>query len=485
MRIFNVNVQMQPGASLDDTMKVVREVEKRVRSAAQPGEIHSTLAVAGQMFTETEQLAADNLGQLSISLAPKTSQSRDVEEMIESMRDSVLQTEGARNIAFQVLSASVLLSKPVAIKVLGEDFTQLQQASDALTDIMKRVPGIKDISTDARFGKQEITLKVDHDQASKLGMDSLMLAGIIRLHFEGAVVTTLTDAQGEKLHVRVRAAPDEIADIGAMLSQQIPLPGGGKIPLGSLFVVQTEPGMGAIRHYNFRRAISLQADLDKSLLDTAQANARIQAEWQTIKHDYPGVELDFTGELDDIRESVNSLLGLFLLGVGLISLILGAQFRSYWKPLLVLTAVPIGFTGMVLGLWVTGHPISIYTLYGGVALAGIAVNSSIVMLSAADQRQQSGMSVLHAAIYAARRRVVPILITSATTIGGLLSLAIGLAGESLLWGPLATAIIWGLAVSTLLTLFSMPALYIVLSGWLIPLCRRMGRCLPEQADSRA
>ena len=95
------------------------------------------------------------------------------------------------------------------------------------------------------------------------------------------------------------------------------------------------------------------------------------------------------------------------------------------------------------------------------------------------------MSVLHAAIYAARRRVVPILITSATTIGGLLSLAIGLAGESLLWGPLATAIIWGLAVSTVLTLFSMPALYIVLSGWLIPLCRRMGRCLPEQAGSRA
>jgi multidrug efflux pump subunit AcrB len=270
-----------------------------------------------------------------------------------------------------------------------------------------------------------------------------------------------------------------------MLSQQIELPGGGTMPLGSLFVVQTEPGMGAIRHYNFRRAISLQANLDKSLLDTAQANAQIQQQWETIKHDYPGVELDFTGELDDIRESVNSLLGLFLLGVGLISLILGAQFRSYWKPLLVLTAVPIGFTGMVLGLWVTGHPISIYTLYGGVALAGIAVNSSIVMLSAADQRQEAGMSVLHAAIYAARRRVVPIIITSATTIGGLLSLAIGLAGESLLWGPLATAIIWGLAVSTVLTLFSMPALYIVLSGWLIPLCRRLGRCLPEEAGSRA
>jgi multidrug efflux pump subunit AcrB len=403
--------------------------------------------------------------------------------MIESMRERVLKTEGAQNIAFQVLSASVLLSKPVAIKVLGDDFAQLQRASDALTGIMQRVPGINDISTDARFGKQEVSLKIDHDQARKLGMDAVMLAGIIRLHFEGAVVTTLTDAQGEKLDVRVRAAPEEIADISAMLGQQVRLPQGGTIPLGSLFVVQTEAGMGAIRHYNFRRAISLQASLDKSVSDTAEANARIRAEWRAVKKDYPGVELEFAGELDDIRESVNALLGLFLLGVGLISLILGAQFRSYWKPLLVLTAVPIGFTGMVLGLWVTGHPISIYTLYGGVALAGVAVNASIVMLSAADQRLHAGMSVLHAAVYAARRRVVPILITSITTIAGLLSLAVGLAGESLLWGPLATAIIWGLAFSTALTLFSMPALYVVLSGWLIPLCRRLGGCQPEAAAS--
>lgn len=484
MRIFNVNVQMQPGASLEDTMKVVREVERRVRSAARPGEIRSTLAVAGQMFTETEQLAADNLGQLSVSLMPKTADTRDVETMIESMRDRVLQTEGAKNIAFQVLSASVLLSKPVAIKVLGEDFVQLQRASDALTEILRKIEGVKDISTDARFGKQEIALKVDHDQARKLGMDALMLAGIIRLHFEGAVVTTLSDANGEKLGVRVRAAADETADIDAMLSRQVRLPQGGTISLGSLFLVQTEPGMGAIRHYDFRRAISLQASLDKNLLDTAEANERIRLEWRKIQHEHPGITLDFTGELDDIRESVNALLGLFLLGVGLILLILGAQFRSYWKPLLVLTAVPIAFTGMVLGLWVTGHPVSVYTLYGGVALAGVAVNASIVMLSAADQRQQGGMSVLHAAMYAARRRVVPILITSTTTIAGLLSLAAGLAGKSLLWGPLATAIIWGLAFSTVLTLFSMPLLYVVLTGWLIPLCQRLRRCQPEPRGGR-
>ena len=116
-------------------------------------------------------------------------------------------------------------------------------------------------------------------------------------------------------------------------------------------------------------------------------------------------------------------------------------------------------SGVVLGLLVTTNPLSLFTLYGVVALAGIAVNAAIVLISAANQRLMAGMSMTHATLYAARRRVVPILITSLTTIAGLFSLATGLGGKSLLWGPVATAIVWGLVVSTILTLFVIPLLY--------------------------
>jgi RND family efflux transporter MFP subunit len=150
---------------------------------------------------------------------------------------------------------------------------------------------------------------------------------------------------------------------------------------------------------------------------------------------------------------------LFALGVGLIYLILATQFRSYWQPLIILLTVPLAFTGVVLGLLVSGNPLSLYTLYGVIALTGIAVNSAIVLIDAANERRGAGMSVQHAAIYAARRRVVPILITSTTTIGGLLSLAIGLGGKSLMWGPVAASIVWGLGFSTVLTLFAVPLLY--------------------------
>ena len=153
------------------------------------------------------------------------------------------------------------------------------------------------------------------------------------------------------------------------------------------------------------------------------------------------------------------MASLFLFGIGLIYLILGSQFRSYFQPLMILATVPLAFVGVVFGLTVTHNPLSLYTLYGVVALAGIAVNAAIVMIDAANARLGAGMSVLHATVYAARRRVIPIIITSLTTIAGLFSLATGLAGKSLIWGPVASAIVWGLAFSTVLTLFVIPLLY--------------------------
>ena len=127
--------------------------------------------------------------------------------------------------------------------------------------------------------------------------------------------------------------------------------------------------------------------------------------------------------------------------------------------MLILVTVPLAFTGVVLGLLISGNPLSLYTLYGVIALTGIAVNSAIVLIDAANQRRADGMGTLHAAVYAARRRIVPILITSVTTIGGLFSLAFGLAGKSLIWGPVAQSIVWGLAFSSLLTVFVIPLLY--------------------------
>ena len=247
--------------------------------------------------------------------------------------------------------------------------------------------------------------------------------------------------------------------IDDLLRQVVALPDGRSISLNELVDATYTTGQQNIKHYNFRRSLTLESDIFKDKIDTIAANDLVKEEWGRIQADHPNISLDFEGLLDDIQESMDQIWKLFIFGIGVIYIILGTQFRSYWQPFMILSTVPLAFTGVVLGLLITTNPLSLYTLYGVVALAGISVNAAIVLISAANSRLQEGMGLLHATIYAARRRVIPILITSLTTIAGLFSLAAGLAGKSLIWGPVATAIVWGLAFSTVLTLIAIPLLY--------------------------
>lgn len=458
MRIFYINIKMHPGVHLDETLRMTQTVEGTARRHLQTGELRSMTSIAGHLFTQTEELTGEEYGQVIVSLAPAAGAMRTVTEVMEAMRKDVEATPGAASIAFLPVAQGPPVLKPVSIKVRGDDFSELRAAADTLRGMMSKIPALKDISDDDIPGKLELNLRLDLDAVRRSGLSPATVARVVRLNVDGEVVTSIQD-QGEKLELRVRAKPEQLSDITQLLAQPVALPGGGHIALGQLVAYETRPGKGNIRHYNFRRAITVEADLDKEKMDTVAVNKLIQKEWEQHQARYPNVNLDFTGELDDIQESLDSMLSLFLLGVGLIYLILGAQFRSYWQPLMILSTVPMAFTGVVLGLLVTQNPLSLYTLYGVVALTGVAVNSAIVLIDAANQRLKDGMSVLHATLYAARRRVVPILITTITTIGGLLALATGLAGHSLLWGPMASSIVWGLGFATLLTLFAIPLLY--------------------------
>ena len=260
----------------------------------------------------------------------------------------------------------------------------------------------------------------------------------MRLLFDGEVIGLVRD-RGEKVELRVRGPQLGRDDVQTILSTPIAIGNGRTTTLGSLVEQRVRTGRGVIRHHNFRRSITVKADLDPLVVDTVKANETLRAAWAEIASEYPNTNLDFSGELDDIQESLDAMLGLFALGVGLIYLILATQFRSYFQPFLILVTVPMAFTGVVVGLLITGHPLSLYTLYGVVALTGIAVNSAIVLIDAANQRVAAGMSAIHAAVFAARRRVIPIAMTTSTTIAGLSSLA----GWVVIFtvGPVASSIV--------------------------------------------
>jgi len=464
IRLFYVNVEMQPGSTLQDTLKQVEIIEAKVRKHLLPKEIRGVSSVSGQMFTEMAPFFGDQFGQVVISLSSRKADMRSVSEIVDSMREDVMSTVGPDSISFLILEGGPPKGRPISVKVRGDDYAEIIEAVNDLRNILQSMPAVFDIKDDNNPGKLELRLRYDSDAIRRSGLYPTDITRIIRLLFDGDIVASMQH-QGETLDVRVRAMPEKINDIDSILERTIALPQGGEIPIGQLVTVTTGVGMGNIRHYDFRRTITVEADLKKQELDTVDANKIIVEKWDKLSIKHPNINLDFSGELDDIQESLDSMLVLFILGVGLMYLILGTQFKSYFQPFMMLATIFMAFTGVVFGLIVSRNPLSLFTIYGVVALTGIAVNAAIVLIHAANQRLDAGMSVLHATVYAARRRVVPIIITSLTTVGGLLSLALGLGGKSLLWGPVASAIVWGLVFSTVLTLFVVPLLYQGFMRW--------------------
>ncbi len=469
IRLFYVNVDMPADATLYETLAETQAVERAVREQLQgigpDKEARAVTSTAGLKFTDTEQVWGDAYGQVTVSLQPRSDTSRDVQLVVEEMRSVIESLPGRANKSFTVISGGPPAGKPINVKVRGDRFVEIESAVAMVKDIVQRVPGTTDVQDDGQPGRPQLQLVADTQALHQMGLTSAQLARLVRLSVDGEVLAFTRD-EGDRIELRLRAAASAPGDpvrqgIDALLNEQIALPSGGLARLGDMVRAEVTPGRGVIRHYNLRRTISVEANLDKDQTDTRAANAFIADEWSKVRGQYPGVDLDFSGELEDIEESLAAMQTLFLMGIGLIYLILAAQFKSYWQPFMVLVSVPLAFTGVAYGLAISQNPLSLYTLYGVIALCGIAVNSAIVLIDAANTRCAAGLSVTHAVIGAGRRRVVPVLITATTTIAGLFSLAFGLGGKSLLWGPVAASIVWGLAISTLLTLFVVPLLYLL------------------------
>jgi multidrug efflux pump subunit AcrB len=458
MRLFYVSVDMPPGVTPERTLAEAERAARALEQTIDASELRSIASYAGLKFTDTEPVYGDQYAQVLVSLLPRAADMRDTAEIIASVRPRIEALGGEAKFSFMEMKGGPPTARPISVKIKSDDYPELRAAADALLAEVARLPGVKDLTDDDVSGRSEMRLTLNREKLARTGVNPAEVSRLLRLYGEGELVATTRDG-GEKVEVVVRARQESLNDVTELLQRVVPLADGRSVQLGELVDHELRLSKGYIRHYQLTRAITVEAELDRTQIDTVEANDRLKAAWAQLQPRFPGVELDFSGELEDIQESLDAMGKLFALGIGLIYLILATQFRSYWQPLIILVTVPLAFTGVVLGLLVSGNPLSLYTLYGVIALTGIAVNSAIVLIDGANERRAAGMSVQHAAIYAARRRLVPILITSTTTIGGLLSLAIGLGGKSLMWGPVAASIVWGLGFSTVLTLFAVPLVY--------------------------
>lgn len=416
---------------------------------------------AGLCYTEREPVIGIEQVQILVSLEPSGERARAVDAIVEGLRPIVESVPGPQQVSFLVRKFGPPTARAISLRVKGDNVDSVRDAARLVKRLLASNPAVHDVVDDDTLGRTALSLRLNPDGVVRAGLNPADVTRAIRLFADGEVVASLRE-EGERIDVRVRAAERDWADVDAFLDNTMSLADGTEVPLRALMHVSLEQTASDIRHHNLQRAITVEADIDSQQTNTLAVNRWLKQEWERHASAFPGVSLDFTGELDDVYESLQSLGALFLVGLGLIYLILGTQFRSYLQPFLILAAIPMGFFGVLIGLLVSREPLSLYTLYGVIALGGIAANDAIVLVSAANRRLARGFTAFQAVVYAARRRVMPIIITSVTTIAGLFALAAGWGGHSLMWGPMATAIVWGLGFSTLLTLFLVPLLMLYL-----------------------
>ena len=472
MRIFYVNVFMPAGTPVSVTLEKTLEAERIVREHLEEDEFRSIVSYSGNIFTETEPFVGQQYGQVLVSLHSRQHAqnlgkiAREVNDIVDPIREQIATIVGPDKVSILTLSGGPPSSKPISMKFLGNNLDVIYAAVEDMKSYLQTMPAIFDITDDAVPGSQSLNLHMKYANLREYGLQPLQVTNFISSLIDGIFITTVS-IENENVDIRLLSADSQPLQQGnsinslanRLLNTQMAIPNGNLVTLANLVEAEIINTRSLIRHYNFNRSISLEADLDKQQMDTVSMNQIIADHWETIRTKHPNVQIDFSGELDDIQESLDSLMVLFVFGIGLVYLLLGTQFASFFRPLLILCAIPMGFVGVIFSLWISGYPLSLFTLYGVVALSGISVNASIVMIAVASNYEKLGMSRAKAIFYAAKRRITPILITTLTTVAGLLSLALGLGGKSLIWGPVASAIAFGLLASSTLTVLFLPAIF--------------------------
>jgi len=492
-QVFMVNMEMPADASLNQTAEAAHAVDAllhRVNSEGPfAGEIEAWTTTLGGSFTDDNYLLlAPHVAQAFVSLKQGTGVDpvtvRDyTSRLIERIRTSPRGPEEERiaeGLAlFQKVNAVPQMDgpptgKPVAVRVRCDDLDRAEEVAGRIQAYLHTLPGVIDISDNHDEGRIVYSLRLREDLAAAQGITFARAARTLLAANDGLVVSVFKDPGGrDDADVRVRLDPADLPSTASLGLVRVRNAQGEAVPLESFAELAAERTHAGIYRYDGRRTVLVTADVEETVTNATAVNEALRERFDTaaFRAEYPEIALRFGGEYEETRKSFASLRDAFFVAMLAIYMILAAQFRSYALPLVVMLTVPFAFIGVVFGLVITGNPFTILAGIAMIGLAGIAVNDAIVLVDFANRARAEGRPTAEALHQACRLRARPILLTSVTTIAGLLPMALGLTGFSKLWSPFAATICFGILFSTVLTLFIVPAGYLIVED----LKRRLAR----------
>ena len=455
---FTIDIATPIGSSISSTDSVVRQFEEVLLQKIGKGEVVSISSSVGAS-SGLATGASSNLAKITVDLFEvDEGRERSIDEIIEEVKRETYYIAGADQVFYRKATNGPPTSAPIGYRLSGNNYEELIAASEELKNYLHTIDTLNTIESDYQKGSPELRIRLNKERASALGVNVATLGSFVRSRFEGVTVGTFFE-NNDEIPIVLRTNYNGAAKYADLEQALIPTNDGRLVPFSSVATIELASSFGSIKRVEGKREIQVTSDTAPGV-QTALIDEMVTSYWNSnLASRYEGITFSAGGDFAEFSSLLLDILRVFLLGLFLIYLILGAQFNSYSQPLLILLSIPFAFVGVILYLFFSGTPFSTTVIYAGVALAGIAVNDAIVLISFINERRAQGIHTKDAIFEAASTRVRPILLTSLTTIGGLLPTAIGIGGASVVWGPMASTIMFGLIFSTMSALFIIPLFF--------------------------
>jgi len=452
-----VNVDLPEGASLDRTDAVTREVEAILSESDGITDLitnvgHGNPRIYYNVFPERDNTAHAQIIARLTSASPT-----EITERVEVLRNRMGQIPGAQ-IQVKEFMQGPPVEAPIAISIVGNDLDVLRNEAARIEEVLSDLPGTIDVDNPFERFKTDLRVDINRDKAGLLGVSLDAVDLTVRSGLAGIPVTSFRDGQGEDYDVVVGLPSEGRPGIDAFDRLHVVSNLGGTVPVRQVASLSFESSPSLILHRDMERIATVTADVVAGA-NVAVATAAAMDVLSEVNLP-AGYRYLVGGEEESRAESFGGMGQALLIALLGIFAVLVLQFRSFRQPGIVFAAIPFAITGAVLALLITGYTFSFTAFIGLTSLVGIVVNNSIILVDYANQLLEDGRSVIDAIVEAGQTRFLPIILTTLTTIGGLLPLT--LTGSSM-WAPMGWAIIGGLIVSTVLTLVVVPALYALLT----------------------
>lgn len=475
-----VDIRAPEGTNVHRTDAFARRAEEIV---GRYGNIRYVTTAVG---AGSGQSSGSNTARMTIDMArrvnragPDRAPTGDGKIYFESSNETMAAIRG--DLTAAIIGAEVTVDKvkdgpnvgaPINLELEGDDYATLARVATQFKERMEKVPGVVDLRDDYVRGLPEVEIVVDKERAALLGLDVQGVGLLIKTAINGTKVGNYREGEDE-YDITARMPQDARSSLQDVLNLRIPDAQGNAIPLTSVARIERKSGLSSIRHVDKRRVVSVTSNLAQGF-NTQRVIEEIQA--VTAEVELPrGVSVSYTGENEEFEKTEKFMGRAFVLACLLIALVLVTQFNSVAQPLIIMTCVIMSLIGVFMGLLLTRTPFGIVmTGMGVISLAGIVVNNAIVLIDYTNQLRGEGRTVEEAILQAGSTRLRPVLLTAITTVLGLVPMALGVSFDfrtmkwevgsesSQYWGPMAIAVIFGLSLATVLTLYLVPSIYSLL-----------------------